>query len=78
MKTFIKLLSTTLITITLFTINPTHLLAQDPPPPPDHNSSGNVPGGGAPIAGGLGILLILGATYGAKKVYDIQKRKLAE
>jgi hypothetical protein len=40
-----------------------------PPPPPGggHGSGGNTPG--APIDGGLGILMILGAGYGARKLY---------
>ena len=38
----------------------------DPPPPPDH---------GAPIDGGLGILLAIGAGYGA---YKHRKLKQAE
>ena len=33
---------------------------------------GSAPGGGAPI-GGLSILLLLGAAYGAKKVYAMRK-----
>jgi len=42
-------------------------------------SGGNTPvGGGAPIGGGLLILVALGASYGAKKVYDFKKRQLAE
>ena len=78
MKNITKTL-TALITITLLTFNTATLFAQDPPPPPpDHGTGGNVPGGGAPIAGGIGILLVLGAAYGGKKVYDFKKRKLAE
>jgi hypothetical protein len=80
MKNIIKTLAT-LITITLLTIN---LAVSQTPPPPNGGETpspgnGNTPvGGGAPIAGGLGILLALGAAYGGKKVYDFQKRKLAE
>jgi hypothetical protein len=72
MKTLTKTLAT-LITITLLTIN---LSAQTPPPPnggnnPSEPGSGNTPvGGGASIAGGIGILLAMGAAYGGKKVYD--------
>jgi hypothetical protein len=33
-------------------------------------------GGGAPIGGGIGILLTLGAAYGAKKVYSHFKENL--
>ncbi len=72
MKTFILL-----ITITLLTINPSPLYAQEPPPPPPpgHNSGGNIPGGGAPIGGGVFILLTLGFGYGAKKMYNFRKKK---
>jgi len=76
-----KLFKTTTIIIFLITINSLSisLYAQDPPPPPpSHGSSGNVPGGGAPIGSGLLILAALGAGYGAKKVYDFKKNKLAE
>ena len=73
MKNIIKT-AATLITITLLTFNTATLSAQDPPPPPpDHGTGGNVPGGGAPIAGGIGILLVLGAAYGGKKVWDMRK-----
>jgi len=44
-------------------------------PPADHGASGNQTGGGAPIGGGLFILLGFGAVYGGKKLYD--KRKTA-
>jgi len=49
-----------------------------PPPPPGHGETGNVPGGGAAIGGGVLILAMLGAGYGAKKWYDKNKRNLAE
>jgi hypothetical protein len=55
--------------------------AQAPPPPEGsggQSGSGNVPGGGAPIGSGLVVLLALGAGYGAKKVYNFRKSKLAE
>jgi hypothetical protein len=78
MKTFTKSIAA-LITITLLTINLSgYAGAPPPPPPPGHNSTGNVPGGGAPIAGGIGILLAMGAAYGGKKVYEFRKRKLAD
>ena len=50
------------------------LFAQDPPPPlppANHGNDGN--SRGAPIDGGLGILLALGAAYGGKKVYHLWK-----
>ncbi len=41
---------------------------EPPPPPSGHGQNGNAPAG-APIDGGLGILLAMGATYGGKKVW---------
>jgi hypothetical protein len=79
MKTLTKALTTVLILITiiLFTINP--LIAQngDPPPPPgEHGQNGNQPPGGcAPITGGIGILLALGAAYGGNKLRNTRKNK---
>lgn len=45
----------------------------NPPPPPGggHGGGGNTPG--APIDGGLGILMALGAGYGSYKLH--KKRK---
>lgn len=53
------------------------IFAQDPPNPPSgHGSGDNQPvGDGAPIAGGLGILLALGAAYGGRKAYKAWKDK---
>ncbi len=52
----------------------------DPPEPPgSHGQTGNQPvGGGAAIGGGLFILILLGAGYGARKYYISNKRTLAE
>jgi len=53
---------------------------QGAPPPPDggHGQSGNQPsngGGGAPLDGGLTILLGMGALWGGKKtLQSIQKQ----
>lgn len=54
--------------------------ADSPAPPPPGGSHGQtangVPsGGGAPIGGGLGILLAMGTAYGAKKIYKVWKDK---
>lgn len=52
-------------------------------PQPGNNSGGTpvggdpIGGGTAPIGGGITILLTMAAGYGAKKVYNAQK-KLAE
>jgi len=73
MKSKIKLLTITLL-ITVASFITTNAKADDPPPPPGHGETGNVPGGGAPIGGGLFILLGLGAVYGGKKVYNYRKK----
>ncbi len=54
-------------------------LSAQPNPPGDHGSSGNESpsGGGAPIAGGIGILITLGAAYGAGRWY-LSKEKQDE
>ena len=57
------------------------ILAQQPPSPPGEssNNSGNkLNGGGAPIGGGLFILLGLGAAYGSRKLYMMKKDSLEE
>ncbi|PIQ31054.1 MAG: hypothetical protein COW63_08520 [Bacteroidetes bacterium CG18_big_fil_WC_8_21_14_2_50_41_14] len=78
-KSFVQLLI-----IVSFTFTSTFLLAQDAPPPPppppsDHGGTGNAPAdGGAPIGGGLFILLGLGAAYGGKKLYDLRKESIEE
>ncbi len=49
-----------------------------PPPPPGGHGSGNdfnSPGGGAPIGSGVGILLVLGAAYGGRKIYKFMKER---
>ncbi len=82
MKKIIKLITITLPIIIGITINLSTLSAQTPPPPNGGQTPGehgNTPvGGGAPIGGGLLILVALGAGYSAKKVYDYRKRELAE
>ncbi len=77
MKKKIKLLTIAITTVLLST---TIAFAQDAPPPPPgggHGGSGNQTAG-APIGGGLFILLGLGAAYGGKKLYDLRKEKLEE
>jgi len=78
MKTSIKILTITLL-IAVTTFISSNAKADDPPPPPPgHGETGNVPGGGAPIGGGLFILLGLGLAYGGKKLYDMRKNDLEE
>ena len=80
MKIFKKTLGITILCLIfgMFTIT---AFSQTPgaPPPPGHGSEGNQnQGGKGSIGGGLAILLTLGAGYGAKKYYDIKKKKLLE
>jgi len=55
-----------------------------PPTGPPGNGGGNPPGpcfppgNCVPIDGGLGFLLLAGAAYGSKKVYDISKKEKAD
>ena len=68
-----------LLIIAMLTLASTTIFAQaPPPPPPNHGETGNVPGGNAPIGGGLLILLGLGAAYSGKKLYNLRKEKLEE
>jgi len=75
MKKRIRLLFLTgfLFTMLMFT---NQTFADNPPPPPSgHGSNGNQAPAGAPIDGGLGILLAMGAVYGGKKLYQARKDK---
>ncbi len=66
MKRYLKL-----ILIILLLGAGSQLYSQGPPSPPENPNSGGGPvGGSAPITGGIGILLALGAAYGSKKVYN--------
>lgn len=53
------------------------LSAMGQPPPPGHGQQGNQEGGakGVPIGSGVGLLLLMSAAYGAKKVYDARKHR---
>lgn len=65
-----------IIVIIVLALAPVLIYAQPvPPPPSSHGASGNQPGGGAPIDGGLSILLIMGAIYGTKKTIQIFKKE---
>jgi len=76
MKKLYKILIVILLAITTTTLEVYGQAA--PPPPPSHDATGNEPGRGAPIGGGLFILLGLGAAYGGRKLYQIRKQKLEE
>ena len=52
------------------------IFAQDnnpPDPPGEHGSEDDQPGGNAPLSGGTIMLFTLGALYGGKRIYDINK-----
>jgi hypothetical protein len=57
------------------------VLSADPPPNPPsppgggHGSGNNQPPAGAPIDGGLGILLVLGTAFGGIRLYKIREGK---
>ena len=61
-KLIIFIFSITLI----FTVNE---MSAQPAPPSDHGSTADESpdGGGAPVAGGIGFLIALGAAYGVRK-----------
>ena len=80
MKSLKKILLTfTFVFASLFMLNAFADGPMDSPPPPPgggHGSGGNQQG--APIDGGLGILLILGAGYGARKLYKARRENTEE
>ena len=81
MKTLRKLLLTLgFLFISMFMFNAIADNPLDSPPPPPgggHGGGGNQQG--APIDGGLGILMALGAGYGSFKLYKSRKaEKTAE
>ena len=75
-----KQLLSVIITL-FFTLLVFNRFSQVPPPPPSgagHGASGNQNGGNAPIGSGLFILLGLGAAYGSKKLYTLNKEDIEE
>jgi hypothetical protein len=74
MKPFTKLILSVLFIVII------EVLPAQPPPPPNGGQTpgqgGNTyVGGGSPIGDGLFILLIMGAGYGGKKIYNLHKPK---
>ena len=71
--------SLNILTIIFFLSISASGIAQPPPPPPGvSNTQGNKAGGGAPIGGGLFILLGLAAAYGGRKIYNLRKENLED
>jgi hypothetical protein len=63
-----------IIVIIVLALAPVLIYAQPVPPPSQNGQNGNQPGGGAPLDGGLSILLLMGAAYGTKKVYNFKRK----
>ncbi len=63
-----------IIIISLYFINILSVNAQ-PVPPTNHGNTQNQPGGGAPIDGGVGFLLVLGAFYSFIKVNKLRTKQ---
>lgn len=57
-------------------VSSARVMAQGAPPPPPaegHGMSGDLPAGGnAPIGGGLVMMLLMGAAYAGKKIYNLK------
>lgn len=80
-RDFLKTVQTLLIVISLGLSQ--NIFSQPPPPPGGASGTGDGGGSssqanGAPIGGGLFILLGLGAVYGGKKFYDSRKERMEE
>ena len=74
MKRLLKPLFITFVFVSLIML--AKVTFADPPGPPSgHGSSNNGVPVGAPIDGGLGILLALGVGYGARKFSQARKEK---
>jgi hypothetical protein len=74
-----KTLKATLISLVLGTLFSIGVYAQGPPnPPAGQGTYGDQPPAGstgAPIDSGSGILLLMAASYGLKKVYDLRIKR---
>jgi len=79
MKNIIKSLAVlSLLTFGILITNSVFADPPAPPPPGGHGSGENQDPAGAPIDGGLGILLALGAGYGGYKLYQSRKEESEE
>jgi hypothetical protein len=68
-----------IVFVSLLFIASMHAIADPPLPPSDPSGGGSGPGPvGAPIDGGLGILMAMGAAYGGGKYFKEWKKKRKE
>ena len=67
MKTYVRIIVVSLFFLLRATPGARCDESTPPPPPGQHGAGGNQGSAGAPIDGGLGILVCLGLGYGAKK-----------
>jgi len=73
MKNIYKVFAISLMLVVAFLLS-SPVQADPPGMPGGHGSDADAPpGGGAPIASGLAILIGLGGAYAGKKVYDMSK-----
>jgi len=77
MKLRLRHITTILVlALNLMIISP--VMADEPPPPPPHGTGGDwQPGGSAPAGNGTVFLIIMGAAYGLKRIYN-KRRRLIE
>ena len=76
MKQLAKILLVPAFLTLFFTLSFIQVTKSQPPLPPSkgHSLSGNQePAEGAPIGSGIEMLIVLGALYAGKKVYEIRK-----
>jgi len=74
-----KMLIAGMILLMLTGTTPLIVKGQDPPSPPGgHGWGGDQGGVGAPIDGGAGILLSLGAMYGIRMIYKSRRKEEGE
>lgn len=73
MKNIFKTLAISLIMVTAFLIS-SPVQADPPGMPGSHGTDGDAapPGGGAPLASGLAIMIALGGAYAGKKAYKFK------
>ncbi len=71
MKTMIKITIISFVFSLVFLL-PLGVNADPPGMPGGHGTNGDVPGGGAPIGGGIAMLIAMSAAYGARKTYKFK------